>query len=151
MKIEDKIRLSWQAFSMENSLLQSYRAQFMMVQAALLALGFVLLRVDLGLGVLFPAVVGWIVAVIWVIVCEAKKRDVDTWRDRIVSLQSATRTDWFEYLKSQVEPSKRASGSRLFNYIRTKLSGGVFARYLFNYIMPLVITALWVFMVIGGK
>jgi len=136
---------------MENSLLQSYRAQFMMVEAALLALGFVLFRADLDLGILFPAVVGWIVAAIWMIVCEAKKRDVDNWRNRIVRLQSVTRTNWFEYLKSQVEPSKRGFGGRLFNYLRTKLSGGVFARFLFNYVMPLVIATLWVFMVIGGE
>ena len=131
MKDEDKLQVCWQAFSMENSLLQSYRTLFMMAEAALLALGFVLLQVYEGAGILFPAIIGWIVALIWVIICEAKGKDVDRWMKRIVSLQSATGTAWFEYLKPGV-----------------KFSGGRIARYLFNYVIPLVIVVLWVVMVV---
>ena len=131
MRDEEKLQVCWQAFSMENSLLQSYRTLFMMVEAALLALGFVLLQVYEGAGILFPAIIGWIVAIIWVIICEAKGKDVDTWMKRIISLQPATGTDWFEYLKPGV-----------------KFPGGRIARYLFNYGIPLVIVVLWVIMVI---
>jgi len=131
VKDEKKLQVCWQAFSMENSLLQSYRTLFMMVEAVLLALGFVLLQVYEGAGILFPAIIGWIVALIWVIICEAKGKDVDRWMKRIVSLQSATGTDWFEHLKPGV-----------------KFSGGRIARYLFNYVIPLVIVVLWVVMVI---
>ena len=130
----DKLQVCWQAFSMENSLLQSYRTLFMMVEAALLALGFVLLEVYEGTGILFLAVISWLVILIWVIICEAKGKDVDRWMNRIVSLQSVTGTDWFEYLKPGV-----------------KFSGGRLARYLFNYAIPLVIIVLWVFIVMSPK
>ena len=126
----DKLQVCWQAFSMENSLLQSYRTHFMMVEAALLALGFVLLQVYRGTGILVPAIIGWIVAIIWIILCEAKGKDVDRWRDRIIGLQSATGTDWFEYLKSGFT-----------------LQGGRAARAFFNYAIPILIAALWVIMV----
>lgn len=131
MKDKEKLQLCWQAFSMENSLLQSYRTLFMMVEAILLALGFVLLQAYGGAGILVPAIIGWIVAVIWVIMCEAKGKDVDRWMERIISLQPVTGTAWFEYLKPGV-----------------KLPGGRIARYLFNYAIPLVIVVLWVVMVI---
>ncbi len=52
MENKDSLQICWQAFSMENSLLQSYRTLFMMVEATLLALGFVLLQVFNGAWVL---------------------------------------------------------------------------------------------------
>ncbi len=133
MNDREKLQVCWQAFSMENSLLQSYRMLFLMLEAALLALGFVVFQIG-GAWILVPAVIGWIVALIWVIICEAKGKDVDRWMNRIVSLQSVTRTDWFEYLKPGV-----------------KFSGGRLARYLFNYAIPLVIVLLWVFIVMSPK
>ncbi len=133
MNDREKLQVCWQAFSMENSLLQSYRMLFLMLEAALLALGFVVFQIG-GAWILVPAVIGWIVALIWVIICEAKGKDVDRWMNRIVSLQSVTGTDWFEYLKPGV-----------------KFSGGRLARYLFNYAIPLVIIVLWVFIVMSPK
>ena len=43
MEDKDRLQICWQAFSMEHSLLQGYRMLFLMVEAALLALAYVLL------------------------------------------------------------------------------------------------------------
>ena len=128
---KDRLQICWQAFSVENSLLQSYRMLFMMTEAALLALGYVLLEVYEGAWILVPGIIGWIIALIWVVICAAKARDVDRWMNRIVELQAIVEKDWFDYLKPGA-----------------KLSGGRVARYLFNYIMPLLVAVLWIFIVL---
>ena len=126
MQTKDRLQIAWQAFSMENSLLQSYRVLFMMVEAALLGLGFVL---D-GAWILAPCIIGCTVAVTWILVCEFKKRDVDRCRDRIIELESLLGEDWLKYLKRGFSPS-----------------GGNIARYIFNYVIPILIVALWIFVV----
>lgn len=130
MQDKDRLQIAWQAFSMENSLLQSYRALFMMVEAALLALGFVLIQYYKGAGILFPGIAGFITIVTWVLVCEAKKRDVDRCRDRIIELQSRVGEEWSNYLKR-----------------RFSLLGGNTARYIFNYVIPVLIAGLWIFLI----
>ena len=130
MEDKDRLQIAWQAFSVENTLLQSYRMLFMMVEAALLALGYVLLAFG-GVWIWLAAGCGWAVAIIWGIICHYKGKDVDEWRDRIVNLQSVVGNDWFEYLKPGV-----------------KFPGGRIARYIFNYIIPGLLFLLWVFVVV---
>ena len=130
MQDKDRLQIAWQAFSMENSLLQSYRALFMMVEAALLALGFALIQYYKGVGILFPGIAGFITLVTWALVCEAKKRDVDRCRDRIIELQSRVGEEWSNYLQR-----------------RFSLSGGNTARYIFNYVIPVLIAGLWIFLI----
>jgi hypothetical protein len=128
---KDRLQIAWQAFSMENSLLQSYRVLFMMVEAALLALGFMLLELYEGAWIWAPASSGFIVAVLWGIICHYKGKDVDEWRDRIINLKSAVGNDWFEYLKPGV-----------------KFPGGRIARWIFNYIIPGLVFLLWIFITV---
>lgn len=127
---KDKLQICWQAFSMENSLLQSYRMLFMTLETVLLALGFVLLELFEGRWIFIPAIAGWVVAFVWAWTCRAKGKDVDIWRDRILGLQSIVGQNWFEYLRPGF-----------------KLSGGSFARILFNYILPIFVTGLWILIV----
>ena len=133
MQDKDRLQICWQAFSTENSLLQSYRMLFMMLEATLLASGFVLLEVFEGSWIIVPAIAGWIVAPIWSIACHAKGRDVDKWMKHIEGLRSILGRDWFDYLKSGA-----------------KLTGGRVARYLFNFVMPLLIVVLWIFIVVAA-
>ena len=130
MRNKDRLQIAWQAFSMENSLLQSYRALFMMVEAALLGLGFVLVQFFNGAWILVLSIIGCIVIVIWILVCEFKKRDVDRCRNRIIELKSLAGEDWLKYLKRGFSPS-----------------GGNIARYIFNYVIPILIVGLWIFVV----
>ena len=91
MEDKDRLQIAWQAFSMENSLLQSYRMLFTMVEAALFAL--VLLKVFEGTWIWAPAICGWLVAITWGIISHYKGKDVDRWRDRILGFQSIIEKD----------------------------------------------------------
>ncbi|GAI04089.1 unnamed protein product, partial [marine sediment metagenome] len=99
-------------------------------EAALLALGFLLLEVFKGAWILVPAIIGWVVAIVWILVCEAKGKDVDRWMKRVIGFQLMVGKDWFDYLKPGV-----------------KLSGGRVTRFLFNYMIPCLIAVLWIFVV----
>ena len=122
MNDKDKLQICWQAFSMENSLLQTYRVLFMMVEAALLALAYVLKGPWVWVGAAF----GWSVVGIWIRTCEAKGGDVDRWMEQIRGFQSVVGKGWFDYLKPGV-----------------KWSGGRIARILFNKVIPILIAVLW--------
>ena len=137
MKDKDRLQICWQAFSMENSLLQSYRMLFMMVEAVLLALAYVLLVPLKGPLIWVAASLGWGIVAIWITICEAKGRDVDRWMKRIVGFQSIVEKDW------------SIVGKDWFDYLKlgVKLPGGRLARILFNWITPLSIAGLWILVV----
>lgn len=123
------------AMSMENSLLQSYRMLFIALETVLFAAVFALLQLQLqlpeGIGVLVIGVVGLVVGVMWIIVCHAKGRDVDKWRTRL--LEETSQGDlqgYFSYMESGLD-----------------LAGGKLARYWFNWIMPILIMGLWVWII----
>ncbi len=141
MEDKDKLQICWQAFSMENSLLQSYRMLFMMVEAALLALGFMLLDLNDGAWIWAPATIGFIVAIIWGVICHYKAKDVDHWRDWITNPKSVVGNNCFDYLKPEVPKS-------WFKSLKIQFKGGRVARWIFNYIMPGLVFLLWIFVVV---
>jgi len=156
---KDRLQIAWQAFSMENSLLQSYRMLFLMVEAALLALAYVLL-VPLVKDtkefwmIWVAASLGWGIVIAWIMMCEAKGRDVDRWRDRIVRLQpiienrwSVVGKGWFDYLKPEVPKSWFKHLSLWFKSLWVQFQGGRLARILFNYVIPIIMAGLWVIVV----
>ncbi len=160
MEDKDRLQIAWQAFSMENSLLQGYRMLFMMVEAALLALAYALLvplvRDTKEFWMIWvAAVVGWLVAIIWGVICHYKGKDVDRWRDRILGFQSITEKDWsvvgkgwFDYPKPEVPKNWFKHPSLWFKSLRVQFQGGAIARYIFNYIIPAVVVGLWILMVV---
>ena len=148
MEDKDKLQICWQAFSMENSLLQSYRMLFMMVEAALLALGFMLLELYEGAWIWAPATCGWAAAIIWGIICHYKGKDVNKWRNRILELKPKIARDWFDYLKLKVPKDWFKHPTQWPKYLWVQFQGGGIARYIFNYIIPGLLFLLWVFMVV---
>ena len=153
MEDKDRLQIAWQAFSMENSLLQSYRMLFLMVEAALLALAYVL-RIPLieefkqFWMIWVAASLGWGIVIAWIMICEAKGKDVNKWRDRILGFQSITEKDWsvvgkgwFDYLKPEVPKS-------WFKSLWVQFQGGRLARILFNYVIPIIMAGLWVIVVL---
>ena len=130
LKTIDKIRICLQGLTMENSLLQSYRLLFMAIEAALFALGFVLLQIYQGKGLWWIAIFGWLVAILWGIMCYFKAKDIDRWRNRLLKVVGKVGlSEWFEYLKPGF-----------------KFAGGRIIRWVFNYLMPLLVIGLWVFL-----
>ena len=119
------------AMSMENSLLQSYRALFIGIEAVLLASAFALTKAEDNVGNILTwlAVAGLVIGVFWIVVCESKAKDVDR---------------WMKYL------TKGAKEMRFFSYMRKgcSLQGGRLARYWFNLVMPVSIMALWIWMIV---
>ena len=125
---KEKINIFLRAMSMENSLLQSYRALFLGLEAALIAAGFALIRFPDGKGILGVGIAGLVVGVIWIIVCHAKGRDVDKWRGRLLDeTKEGDLKGYFSYMKSGFS-----------------LTGGRLARCWFNWIMPILIIGLWI-------
>ena len=160
MKDKDRLQICWQAFSMENSLLQSYRMLFLMVEAALLALAYVL-RIPLieefkqFWMIWVAASLGWGIVIAWIMICEAKGKDVNKWRDRILGFQSITEKDWsvvgkgwFDYLKPEVPKSWFKHPSLWFKSLWVQFQGGRVARILFNYVIPIIMAGLWVIVVL---
>jgi len=130
LKAIDKIRICLQGLTMENSLLQSYRVLFMAIEAALFALGFVLLQIYQSKGLWWIAILGWLVAILWGIMCYFKSKDIDRWRNRLLKVAGKVGlSEWFEYLKPGF-----------------KFAGGQIIRWVFNYLMPLLVIGLWVFL-----
>ena len=128
----EKVNIYLNAMSMENSLLQSYRALFIAIEAALLASALVLPQffggdIIISKIVNLVSVIGLVVGVMWIIVCCSKGEDVDKWGKQI---KSETNTDLYNY----------------FSYMWSGfgLTGGRVARWWFNVVMPLLIIALWI-------
>lgn len=120
---------------MENSLLQSYRALFIAIEAALFAVAFGLIKlfvnkggelVGLGLG-------GLVIGIMWIIVCHAKGKEVDGWRDQLTTAARQARVGCFSYLESGFG-----------------LRAGRVARYWFNWIMPILIIGIWIRVIVYG-
>ncbi len=129
-KIDTAIAL--RALAMENSLLQSYRALFIGIEAALLASAFALSRLDTAEKVWMVGVAGLALCASWIVVCRAKGKDVD---------------EWMKYL------TKEAEGKEFFSYMEASFTlqfqGGRFAHHWFNEAMPSLIIGLWVWMIIS--
>lgn len=124
----EKINIFLTAMSMENSLLQSYRMLFLGLEAALIAARFALIRSDEGGDTLGIGVAGLVVGIIWVIVCHAKGNDVNRWRKHLLDeTGGGDLKGYFSYMKSGFS-----------------LAGGEVARCWFNWIMPILIIALWI-------
>ncbi len=125
---EEKVNIFLRAMSMENSLLQSYRALFLALEAALIAAAFALIRLYEEKGILGVGIAGLVIGVMWIIVCHAKGNDVDKWRDCLL------------------EVTKEGDLQGYFSYMESgfSLAGGRVARYWFNWIMPILIIALWI-------
>ena len=127
--ISDKVCIFLDAMSMENSLLQSYRMLFIAIETILFGAAFAsieLLEEKVVLWIIggFGLVVGFM----WIIVCHAKGRDVDKWRNRLLTeTQRGNLKGCFSYMES-----------------RLGLAGGKVARYWFNWIMPFLIIGLWI-------
>ena len=135
---KEKVNIFLRAMSMENSLLQSYRALFLALEAALIAAGFALIRlsegksiVGVGIAGLVIGIAGLVISVMWIIVCHAKGNDVDKWRDRLL------------------EVTKEGDIQGYFSYVKSgfSLAGGRVARYWFNWIMPVLIILLWIWVI----
>ena len=135
---KEKVNIFLRAMSMENSLLQSYRALFLALEAALIAAGFALIRlsegksiVGVGIAGLVIGIAGLVISVMWIIVCHAKGNDVDKWRDRLLEVtKEGDLLGHFFYMKSGFS-----------------LAGGRVARYWFNLIMPILIIVLWIWVI----
>lgn len=129
----EKISIYLRAFSMENSLLQSYRSLFTGIEAALFAFVFALIKLFNGRWVLGIGVCGILIGVMWIIVCRAKGKDVDLWRDSILA-----------------ETKEKNEIKDCFTYLNGKsiFSGGKVARIWFNLIMPFLIILLWILIII---
>jgi len=152
---KDRLQICWQAFSMENSLLQSYRMLFTMVEAALLALTYVLLvpaiKEPKQLWMIWVAAgFGWGVVIAWIMICKAKGKDVDRWTDRILGFQPKIEKEWsiigkgwFDYLKPEVPKSWFKHPTLWFKFLWVQFKGGRVARILFNWIIPLLMAGLW--------
>ena len=138
MNDKDRLQVCWQAFSTENSLLQSYRALFMAVEAALFGFGYALfIHPGVRWMTLFPAIFAWAVVGMWIGTCKAKGGDVDRWMERIRGFQSIVKKDW------------SIVGKGWFDYLKpgVKWSGGGIARILFNYVILISIAVVWGFVV----
>lgn len=124
---KDKVNIFLRAMSMENSLLQSYRALFLALEAALIAAGFALIRFSAEKGTMAVGIGGIIIGLMWIAVCHAKGNDVDRWRDRLLDV------------------TKKGDLEGCFSYMKSGFSfaGGRVARYWFNSIMPALIIAAW--------
>jgi hypothetical protein len=135
--VEDKIGIFLRAMFMENTLLQSYRALFLAVEATLIAAAFALIQLRrdegiLAIWIVMLGIVGLIIGIMWVIVCTAKGKDVDRWRDLLLQTTKAGNLkNCFSYMKSGFS-----------------LAGGRVARYWFNWIMPILIIILWIALLI---
>lgn len=133
MKPEEKTNIFLQAMSMENSLLQSYRALFIAIEAALIAMAF-------GLSTLFDnkwielvGLGGLVIGIMWIIVCHAKGKEVDGWRDQLTTAARQARVGCFSYLESGFG-----------------LGAGRVARCWFNWIMPILIMWIWICVIVYG-
>jgi len=129
-KIDTAIAL--RTMAMENSLLQSYRALFIGIEAALLASAFALSRLDMAMAekVWMVGAAGLAFCAFWIIVCAAKGKDVDKWMKYLT--EEAKEKEFFSYMKAGLT-----------------FQGGRFARHWFNEAMPSLIIALWIWMIIS--
>ncbi len=158
MKDKDRLQICWQAFSMENSLLQNYRMLFMMMEAALLAFAYAFGDKSIAVPVIgwevpiiwIGAGFGWAVVGVWIRACEAKGKDVDRWMARIRGFQSLVEKDWpiacqgwFDYLEPVVPKRWFLHPMLWLGSLRALLSGGRVTRFMFNYVMPISIGVLW--------
>jgi len=125
---KEKVNIFLRAMSMENSLLQSYRALFLALEAALIAAAFALIRLYEEKCILGVGIARSVIGGMWIIVCHAKGNDVDKWRDCLL------------------EVTKEGDLQGYFSYMESgfSLAGGRVARYWFNWIMPILIIALWI-------
>lgn len=128
---KEKVNIFLRAMSMENSLLQSYRALFLALEAALIAAGFALIGFSEEKSIVGVGIAGLVIGVMWIIVCHAKGNDVDQWRD------------------SLLEMTKEGDLQGYFSYMKSGLSlvGGRVARYWFNWIMPILVIVLWIWVI----
>ena len=127
-----KISTFLRAMSMENSLLQSYRALFMAIEGALIASAITLIKLFEGSGIVLVGLAGLVIGIMWIIVCDAKGKDVDRWRDLLLKV------------------AKKARMYRYFSYMESgfSLAGGRIARYWFNWIMPILIMVFFVWLMV---
>ena len=127
----EKVNIFLRAMSMENSLLQSYRALFLALEAALIAAAFTLIQLFEEKGIVGVGIAGLVIGVMWIIVCHAKGNDVDKWRNRLLEVtKEGDIQGYFSYMKSGFS-----------------LAGGRFVRYWFNWIMPILIILLWIWVI----
>jgi len=125
---KEEVNIFLKVMSMENSLLQSYRTLFLALEAALIAAGFALIQLFGEKGMVWVGIAGLAVGVIWIVVCHAKGKDVDEWRGRLLqATQKGDLQGYFSYMESGF-----------------RLAGGRIARYWFNWIMPILIIGLWI-------
>lgn len=129
MDLKEKINIFLRAMSMENSLLQSYRAMFIALAALLLAALIALTAHYDNRWLALIGIPGVSICVMWIILCIAKGKDVDHWRDSIINACQGTE---FEALFSYLQPSS--------GFAR---EGGRLTRTWFNWLMPALLIALW--------
>ena len=135
LKRSGKISLYLKAMSMENSLLQSYRALFIAIETILFAFVFAIIKSPApNLLIVLIGAIGLIICILWIIVCYAKSKDVDSWRDSLIreSKNHNELEEKFEYLK---KPG-------------LSLAGGKFSRICFNYLIPSLMLIIWIGIII---
>jgi len=125
----EEVNIYISAMSMENSLLQSYRTLFLAIEAALFAANFALNQFSAEKFITGIEIAGLIIGFMWIIVCHAKGKDVDKWKTLL--LEETEKEDCFSYMES-----------------RFSLAGGKVARYWFNWIMPVLVILLWVYIMV---
>lgn len=127
-----KISTFLSAMSMENSLLQSYRALFMAIEGALIASTITLIKLFEGSGIVWVGLAGLVIGIMWIIVCDAKGKDVDRWRNLLLKeAKKAHMYPYFSFMKSGFS-----------------LAGGRIARYWFNWIMPILIIVFFILLMV---
>lgn len=128
----EKLNIALRAMAMENSLLQSYRALFIGIEAALLASAFAFIKLKVWNVLLGVSIAGLIINGMWIATCVFKGKDVDKWMNYLrENSQGTDLQGQFDYMKSGIT-----------------FEGGRIARHWFNEVMPGLIIALWTFFLV---
>ena len=98
---KDKVNIFLRAMSMENSVLQSYRALFFALEAALIAVRFALIQFSAEESTVAVGIGGVIIGLMWIVVCHAKGNDVNRCRDHLLDVtKEGDLAGCFSYMKS---------------------------------------------------
>ena len=150
MTIEDKYRSDFylQAISSQDMLLQSYRALFLTLEAALLGLAFFLDQSGRG-DLTFPALAGMTLGLVWILVCSHRGYMIDRLKEELKNAMEG-RTDnlkgWFD-LSYGGGSSGFFSWGIVCNLVSATLRGPpekYIPRLSFNLIAPAIVIVIWV-------
>jgi hypothetical protein len=147
-KSSEKIQCYLQCISSQDSLLQNYRMLFIGIEAVFFGLAYVLYQTGAQGLLKFSAIVGIILCCVWVFVCTHRGCMVDRLKEELKQLCEGNDRNlkgWFALSYG------KASGEECFKKLKNLCHAFIehsekwVPRVAFNFISPLFLIILWVF------